>query len=146
MTTSILRRWGEGFVSCPTYEWTLNTWQVKEEALPRRWGRCSRWWTQCRQVMQTMGFSAMNNIITDYRSKLTTRNEVNILFMSSVGVQGMEWVPLPYVRTWMGRGRREAPQVAWLTISQKRITTLGLSGKPFKGFILMGKNLSICPF
>lgn len=54
------------------------------------------------------GFSAMNNIITEYRSKLTTRNAANLLFISSVGPPCRQWDPLPYVKTWLGKGRRAA--------------------------------------
>ncbi|KAF3840297.1 hypothetical protein F7725_019014, partial [Dissostichus mawsoni] len=42
------------------------------------------------------GFSTMNNIITEYRSKLTTKNAANLLFISSVGPPCRQWDPLPY--------------------------------------------------
>ncbi|KAJ4924371.1 hypothetical protein JOQ06_000611 [Pogonophryne albipinna] len=54
------------------------------------------------------GFSTMNNIITEYRSKLTTKNAANLLFISSVGPPCRQWDPLPYVKTWLGKGRRAA--------------------------------------
>ncbi|KAK5915744.1 hypothetical protein CesoFtcFv8_001308 [Champsocephalus esox] len=54
------------------------------------------------------GFSTMNNIITEYRSKLTTTNAANLLFISSVGPPCRQWDPLPYVKTWLGKGRRAA--------------------------------------
>ncbi|KAF3858860.1 hypothetical protein F7725_012061, partial [Dissostichus mawsoni] len=54
------------------------------------------------------GFSTINNIITEYSSKLTTRNAANLLFISSVGPPCRQWDPLPYVKTWLGKGRRAA--------------------------------------
>ncbi|KAJ4939392.1 hypothetical protein JOQ06_028841, partial [Pogonophryne albipinna] len=54
------------------------------------------------------GFSTMNNVITEYRSKLTTKNAANLLFISSVGPPCRQWDPLPYVKTWLGKGRRAA--------------------------------------
>ncbi|KAK5868103.1 hypothetical protein PBY51_012543 [Eleginops maclovinus] len=54
------------------------------------------------------GFSAMNNIITEYRSKLTTKNAANLLFISTVGPPTNQWNPLPYVKTWLAKGRRAA--------------------------------------
>ena len=54
------------------------------------------------------GFSTMNNIITEYRSKLTAKNAANLLFVSSVGPPCMQWDPMPYVKTWLGKGRRAA--------------------------------------
>ena len=50
----------------------------------------------------------MNNIITEYRSKLTAKNAANLLFVSSVGPPCMQWDPMPYVKTWLGKGRRAA--------------------------------------
>lgn len=54
------------------------------------------------------GFSTMNNIITDCRSKPTAKNAANLLFVSSVGPPCMQWDPMPYVKTWLGKGRRAA--------------------------------------
>ncbi|QQP49474.1 Uncharacterized protein FKW44_010159 [Caligus rogercresseyi] len=48
----------------------------------------------------------MSNIITEYRSKLTTKNAANLLFLSRV--ESNQWNPLPYVKTWLGKGRRAA--------------------------------------
>ncbi|KAF3841514.1 hypothetical protein F7725_007376 [Dissostichus mawsoni] len=53
------------------------------------------------------GFSTMNNIITEYRSKLQQKCS-NLLFISSVGPPCRQWDPLPYVKTWLGKGRRAA--------------------------------------
>ena len=54
------------------------------------------------------GFSTMNNIITDHRNKLMTKNAANLLFISTVGPTCRQWDPMPYVRTWLGQGRRPA--------------------------------------
>ncbi|XP_054873424.1 E3 SUMO-protein ligase KIAA1586-like [Amphiprion ocellaris] len=54
------------------------------------------------------GFSTMNNILTEYRGRLTTVNASNLLLISSVGPPCKKWDPLPYVKTWLGKGRRAA--------------------------------------
>ncbi|QQP35916.1 Uncharacterized protein FKW44_020863 [Caligus rogercresseyi] len=50
----------------------------------------------------------MNTIITEYKSKLTTKNAANFLFISTVGSPNNQWDPLPYVNTWLAKGRRAA--------------------------------------
>ncbi|KAJ3587979.1 hypothetical protein NHX12_011573 [Muraenolepis orangiensis] len=55
------------------------------------------------------GFSTMNNIRTEYRSKLTTTNAANLLFISSVGPPCRQWDPLPYVKTWLGKMKKSSP-------------------------------------
>ncbi|QQP54543.1 Hypothetical protein FKW44_007404 [Caligus rogercresseyi] len=45
----------------------------------------------------------MNNIITEYKSKLTTKNAANFLTTPT-----NQWDPLPYVNTWLAKGRRAA--------------------------------------
>uniref|UniRef100_A0A3B3CBF3 DUF4371 domain-containing protein n=1 Tax=Oryzias melastigma TaxID=30732 RepID=A0A3B3CBF3_ORYME len=52
------------------------------------------------------GFSTMNNIMTDLRGTMTTKNVSNLLFISSLGPPCMKWDPMPYVKTWLGKGRR----------------------------------------
>uniref|UniRef100_A0A3P8SQN1 DUF4371 domain-containing protein n=1 Tax=Amphiprion percula TaxID=161767 RepID=A0A3P8SQN1_AMPPE len=54
------------------------------------------------------GFSTMNNILTEYRGRLTTVNASNLLLISSVSPPCKKWDPLPYVKTWLGKGRRAA--------------------------------------
>ena len=54
------------------------------------------------------GFSSMNRIITEYRSKLTTQHAASLLFISCVGPPCRQWDPLPYVKTWLGKGRKAA--------------------------------------
>uniref|UniRef100_A0A3P9JP33 DUF4371 domain-containing protein n=1 Tax=Oryzias latipes TaxID=8090 RepID=A0A3P9JP33_ORYLA len=54
------------------------------------------------------GFSTMNNIMTDLRGTMTTKNVSNLLFISSFGPPCMKWDPMPYVKTWLGKGRRPA--------------------------------------
>ncbi|MGH0150095.1 UNVERIFIED_CONTAM: hypothetical protein FKN15_016383, partial [Acipenser sinensis] len=54
------------------------------------------------------GFSVMNNIITDKRTALTTRHVADLLFLSSDGPPYTEWNPVPYVKSWLGKGRRAA--------------------------------------
>ncbi|XP_023818862.1 E3 SUMO-protein ligase KIAA1586-like [Oryzias latipes] len=54
------------------------------------------------------GFSTMNNIMTDLRGTMTTKNVSNLLFISSFGPPFMKWDPMPYVKTWLGKGRRPA--------------------------------------
>jgi len=48
----------------------------------------------------------MNNIINDKRSLITTNNAANLLFISTVGPPSQAWDPDPYVKTWLGKGRR----------------------------------------
>uniref|UniRef100_A0A3P9IIB3 DUF4371 domain-containing protein n=1 Tax=Oryzias latipes TaxID=8090 RepID=A0A3P9IIB3_ORYLA len=54
------------------------------------------------------GFSTMNHIMTDLRGTMTTKNFSNLLFISSFGPPCMKWDPMPYVKTWLGKGRRPA--------------------------------------
>ena len=54
------------------------------------------------------GFSAMNNIITDSRNAIPTNNAEKQLFFSTVGPPCEKWNPEPYVRTWLGKGKRAA--------------------------------------
>ena len=54
------------------------------------------------------GFSAITNIITDSRNAITTNNAEKQLFVSTVGPPCEKWNPEPYVRTWLGKGRRAA--------------------------------------
>uniref|UniRef100_A0A3P9I7V3 DUF4371 domain-containing protein n=1 Tax=Oryzias latipes TaxID=8090 RepID=A0A3P9I7V3_ORYLA len=54
------------------------------------------------------GFSTMNNTMTDLRGTMTTKNVSNLLFISSFGPPCMKWDPMPYVKTWLGKGRRPA--------------------------------------
>uniref|UniRef100_A0A672GNY5 Uncharacterized protein n=1 Tax=Salarias fasciatus TaxID=181472 RepID=A0A672GNY5_SALFA len=54
------------------------------------------------------GFSSMNNIITEKRSQLTTENTANLLFISCVGPPIRHWGPMPYVKTWLAKGRKAA--------------------------------------
>ena len=54
------------------------------------------------------GFSAMNKIINDRRSLITTTNAANLLLISTVGPPRQAWDPDPYVKTWLGKGRRAA--------------------------------------
>ncbi|CAM2096659.1 unnamed protein product [Caretta caretta] len=54
------------------------------------------------------GFSAMNNIITVKRTVLTTRHVVDLLFISCVGPPYTQWIPMPDVKLWLGKGRRAA--------------------------------------
>jgi len=49
----------------------------------------------------------MNSIIND-RSLITTNNAANLLFISTVGPPSQAWDPDPYVKTWLGKGRRAA--------------------------------------
>ena len=50
----------------------------------------------------------MNNIINDKRSLITTNNAANLLFTSIVGPPIQAWDLDPYVKTWLGKGRRAA--------------------------------------
>lgn len=49
-------------------------------------------------------FTTMDNGIIEHRSKLTAKNDANLLFVSSF----MQWDPLFFVRTWLGKGRKAA--------------------------------------
>ena len=74
------------------------------------------------------GFSAMNNIINDRRSLITTNNAANLLFISTVGPPSQAWDPDPYVKTWLGKGRRAAHSTSGMA-RRKRIITINLCGK-----------------
>jgi len=50
----------------------------------------------------------MNNTINDRRSLITTNNATNLLFISTVEPPSQAWGPDPYVKTWLGKGRRAA--------------------------------------
>ena len=50
----------------------------------------------------------MNNIIYDRRNLITTNNAANLHFISTVGPRSQAWDPDPYVKTWLGKGRRAA--------------------------------------
>ena len=50
----------------------------------------------------------MNNIVTDSRNAITTNNAEKQLFVGTVGPPREKWNPEPYVRTWLGKGRRAA--------------------------------------
>ncbi|KAJ8252839.1 hypothetical protein GJAV_G00206160 [Gymnothorax javanicus] len=54
------------------------------------------------------GFISMNMIITQHRSKLTAKNASDLLFISCVGPPCRQWDPLPYVKTWLDKGRKAA--------------------------------------
>jgi len=54
------------------------------------------------------GFSAMNNIIYDRRTLITTNNAANLLFISTVGPPSQARDPDPYVKTWLGKEGRAA--------------------------------------
>ena len=43
----------------------------------------------------------MNNIINDRRSLITTSNDTNLLFISTVGPPSQAWDPDPYVKTFL---------------------------------------------
>ena len=53
-------------------------------------------------------FSAMNNIITDSRDAITTNNAEKQFSVNTVRPPCEKWNPEPYVRTWLGKGRRAA--------------------------------------
>ena len=52
--------------------------------------------------------SAMNNIITDSRNAITTNSAEKQLFVSTMRPPCEKWNLEPYVRTWLGKGRRAA--------------------------------------
>ena len=54
------------------------------------------------------GFRATNNIFTNIRNVITTNNAEKQLFVSTVGLPCEKWNPEPYVRTWLGKGRKAA--------------------------------------
>uniref|UniRef100_A0A8C3FJM6 Uncharacterized protein n=1 Tax=Chrysemys picta bellii TaxID=8478 RepID=A0A8C3FJM6_CHRPI len=54
------------------------------------------------------GFSVMNNIITVKWTALITRHVADLLFISYVGPPYTQWNHMPYVKLWLGKGRRAA--------------------------------------
>ena len=71
----------------------FNKLLVAVDTLPPSNADCERW------------FRAINNIIND-KSLITTNNAANLLFISTVGPPSQAWDPDPYVKTWLGKGRR----------------------------------------
>jgi len=49
----------------------------------------------------------MDNIIND-RSLIITNNAAKLLIISTMGPPSQAWDPDPYVKTWLGKGRRAA--------------------------------------
>ena len=59
------------------------------------------------------GFSTMNNIITEYRSKLTAKNAANLLFVSSVGPPCMQWGPNALCEDLAGQRKKSSSHNKW---------------------------------
>jgi len=51
------------------------------------------------------GFSAMNTICTDLRSRLTTNNIANLMFITINGPPLNSWNPDSYVKSWLAKHR-----------------------------------------
>jgi len=49
-----------------------------------------------------------NAVINDRRSLITLSSAANLLFISTVGPPSQAWDLDPYVKTWLGKGRRAA--------------------------------------
>ena len=54
------------------------------------------------------GFSKMNVVCTAYRTRLTVSHMAALMFISLSGPPLNRWDPLPYVKTWVARNRRDA--------------------------------------
>lgn len=54
------------------------------------------------------GFSKMNVVCTSLRTRLTVKHMASLLFISLAGPPLNRWEPLPYVKTWLARNRRDA--------------------------------------
>ncbi len=54
------------------------------------------------------GFSKMNIVCTPLRSTLTVAHISSLLFISMVGPPVVQWNPMPYVKTWIAKGRRHS--------------------------------------
>jgi hypothetical protein len=57
------------------------------------------------------GFSKMNIVCTPLRSTLTVAHISSLLFISMVGPPVVQWNPMPYVKTWIAKGRRHSQYV-----------------------------------
>jgi hypothetical protein len=54
------------------------------------------------------GFSVMNNIVTPTRNSLCVERVSSLLTINSCGPPVAQWNPLPYVKSWMAKGRNSA--------------------------------------
>ena len=54
------------------------------------------------------GFSRMNIICTPLRTCLSVHHIASLLFISMVGPPLAVWQPLPYVKSWLSKGRHAA--------------------------------------
>jgi len=62
----------------------------------------------------------MNNIINDRRSLITTNIAAYLLFISTVGPPSQAWDPDPYVKTWLGKGRRAVPSTSGMACQKPK--------------------------
>ena len=58
------------------------------------------------------GFSKMNVICSPLRTSLTAAHISFLIFISAVGPPLHVWKPLPYVQSWLDRGRQAATDLA----------------------------------
>jgi hypothetical protein len=58
------------------------------------------------------GFSKMNIICTALRSALTVQHISCLMLVSLDGPPLMQWDPLPYVKSWLAKGRRDSTSTA----------------------------------
>ena len=60
------------------------------------------------RVPGRFGLLSLLIITNDKRSPITTSDVANLLFVGTVGPPRQERDPGPYVKTWLGKGRRAA--------------------------------------
>ena len=92
------------------------------------------------------GFSAMNNIINDRRSLITTNNAPNLLFSALWDLPAKHGIQIHTSKHGLEKGEEQlTQQVAWLVKSRKRIIAMKLCGKLLNNVLyLCGGNLLTC--
>lgn len=58
------------------------------------------------------GFSPMNLVCTSLRSQLSVEHISSLMFLSLTGPPLVKWKPLPYVKSWLAKNRRDANHTA----------------------------------
>jgi hypothetical protein len=72
------------------------------------------------------GFSRMNIICSPLRSTVTVKHISQLMFVGLVGPPLDLWKPLPYVKAWLQKGRRDATSSACMT---RRLANTELTNK-----------------
>ena len=63
----------------------------------------------------SVGFSVMNDVCTPLRSLLAVPHLSALMFIKIVGPPLMAWNPLPYIKAWLAKDRRDATSLHGMT-------------------------------